>query len=156
MEGNFSKRRFASEVVIMLAVIFLYATFAQRADACGDQTVANLHVNGSSLVIGTVTFYNDETNLHIKFETAGDWIIKATHLDLAADVNAIPHTSKGNPEVGHFRYKSEPGLQKEHTFVSIYQMRVKYISKASKMPVDGWRECDNSGGGPGQEILFRQ
>jgi Ca-activated chloride channel family protein len=67
----------------------------------------------SAIDVGDVIIWNDEDFLYITYETTDDWYITETHLHVAASLEDIPQTKKGNPIPGHFDYKDyhHPSVQ---------------------------------------------
>jgi len=57
---------------------------------------------GQTINVGTVSVWNDDVNLYVKYKTTGGWEIAETHLHVALSKDGIPHTNKGNPIPGHF------------------------------------------------------
>lgn len=92
---------------------------------------------GQDIDVGNVSVWNDATNLYIKYETTGDWVMTETHLHVAKDVGDIPQTEAkekgknigGNPIPGHFAYSEEhdPAVT-EYTYT---------------IPLNGWVPGDN-------------
>ncbi len=62
---------------------------------------------GQDIDVGTVSVWNDNTNLYVKYETTGGWEMTETHLAIGNNVGDIPQTKKGNPIPGHFMYSTE-------------------------------------------------
>lgn len=61
----------------------------------------------TAIVVGTVSVWNDEVNLYVKYETTDGWEMTATHLEVALTEPVIPQNRKGNPKVGQFS-RNEP------------------------------------------------
>lgn len=76
----------------------------QATQACGDITTVTLYA-GQTIDAGTVTIWNDSTDLYVKFSTTGGWVMNETHVHVAATVDGIPQRN-GNPIPGQFAYKT--------------------------------------------------
>jgi len=68
---------------------------------------------GQDIPVGTVSVWNDGTNLYVKYQTTDDWVMTETHLHVATSEEDIPQTEAkgkskgndgGNPIPGHFTY----------------------------------------------------
>jgi len=57
---------------------------------------------GQNMDVGTITVWDDGTNLYVKYETRGDWMMTETHLAVVDDDGDFPTTKTGNPKVGYF------------------------------------------------------
>ena len=70
---------------------------------------------GQTIDVGTVEVWNDATNLYVKYQTTGDWVMTETHLAVATSLEGIPQTQAtgkgknigGNPIPGQFPYIHE-------------------------------------------------
>ena len=63
---------------------------------------------GQYIEVGTVTVSNDETLLSIAIDTSeGDWVLTETHVAVADNLEDLPQTGSGNPQVGHFDLSAE-------------------------------------------------
>ena len=71
----------------------------------GDVTSVRL-IAGRNTDIGTMSVWNDENNLYVKYRTSGDWRLVATHLAVEKNISAIPQNKPGNPKIGQFPFKS--------------------------------------------------
>jgi hypothetical protein len=69
---------------------------------------------GQTINVGSVTVWNDETNVYVSYQTTGSYLLKKTHLFVGA-CSAIPVNNSGNPRIGQYPYKTDHG-----TGVSIY------------------------------------
>ena len=63
------------------------------------------------ILVGTVSVWNDCTDLYVKYETTGGWEMTKTHLAVATSLDGIPQ-AKGNPIPGQFPYskKHDPAV----------------------------------------------
>jgi len=68
-----------------------------------DPFVTDL-IAGQTVDAGDVSVWNDGVHLYVKYETAGDWCLSTTNLDVATTLGEIPHTKKGLPIPGQFDY----------------------------------------------------
>lgn len=59
-------------------------------------------VAGQSADAGDVTVWGDGVNLYVKYEAADGCLLTETHLQVAAELDGIPQTRKGNPIPGQF------------------------------------------------------
>lgn len=57
------------------------------------------------LQVGHVMLWNDQTDLHVKYEILAPWSLLETHLDVETSVESIPQKN-GNPVSGRFLYRS--------------------------------------------------
>jgi len=95
------------QFVCSLGVIGALVAFAAPASAqvCGTATTTTLFA-GQTIVAGTVTVYNDASNIYIKYDTSAPWVISDTHAAVAATLDGIPQTKAGNPIPGRFAYSA--------------------------------------------------
>lgn len=73
------------------------------ASACGQASVVRL-LAGRTVEVGSVEVWNDAAELHVRYSTAGGWLISETHLAVATSLSGIPVNKSGNPLPGHFAY----------------------------------------------------
>lgn len=75
-------------------------------------------VAGQNIDVGTVTVWNDTTNLFVEYETTGGWFLSETHLAVETSYKEIPQNKAGNPIPGKFEYKTDhsPSI-KTYTYV---------------------------------------
>ena len=80
-------------------------------------TVTNL-IAGQHINVGTVTAWDDGAYLYVRYSTTDGWVLTETHLAVAASLDEIPQTKKGNPKVGKFSYRMmhDPAVSK-YTYV---------------------------------------
>ncbi len=62
---------------------------------------------GQHIDVGTVTVWDDGTDLYVEYETTDGWLMTETHLAVENGEANIPQTKKGNPIPGHFTYSME-------------------------------------------------
>jgi len=72
---------------------------------CGEPTEVILYA-GQTIESGTVTVWNDDTNLYVRFQTIDGWMMKETHLAVANSLEEIPMNGAGNPQIGLFPYQT--------------------------------------------------
>jgi hypothetical protein len=108
---------FKSVVLTLIVLLSLIAApaFAQSglvknevasitSQACGESTVVTLFA-GQHIDAGSVTVWNDVTNLYVRYEATGGWDLAETHLAVATSLDGIPQ-KRGNPAPGQFPYKT--------------------------------------------------
>lgn len=76
---------------------------------CGKPQVYDLWA-GKTIDVGSVTVWNDENNLYVKYDTTGDWWITDLHL-YVLDYEPMERLTPG-----HAPYKLEGALTQSHTF----------------------------------------
>ncbi len=89
-------------LISSLAVVPVQA--ASGGQPCGDITTVRL-LAGQTIDAGTVSVWNDATNLYVKFSTSGSWYLAETHVAVALSLSGIPQQN-GNPIPGRFPYKT--------------------------------------------------
>jgi len=96
-----------------MVVLVLALALPMAAPAAANATVVPKVVTllaGQDIEVGTVSVWNDNENLTVKYETIDGWMMTETHLHVADSVGAIPQTTgekkgkgpAGNPIPGHF------------------------------------------------------
>lgn len=63
---------------------------------------------GQSTNVGTVTVWNDETNLYVVYTTTGSYKLKKTHMFVGGCTD-IPVNNAGNPRIGLYPYQITHG-----------------------------------------------
>lgn len=63
---------------------------------------------GQTINVGTVTVWNDETNVYVHYLMTGDYKLKKTHLFVGA-CGGIPVNNSGNPRIGQYPYQTTHG-----------------------------------------------
>ena len=116
----------------MLALVLVMGLVAPMAAPAvahteADPAVITLYA-GQDIDVGTVSVWNDDTTLYVKYETTGDWVMTETHLAVAEELDDIPQTRKGNPIPGRFEYKME------------HDPAVQAFTYA--IPLGTWESCD--------------
>lgn len=103
--------------VLVLSSVFVGGTKPVAAiQACGDITTVTL-VAGQHIESGTVTVWNDATNLYVKYATTGGWYLAETHVAVATTLDGIPQKN-GNAAPGQFPYKTiHDPVVTEYTYV---------------------------------------
>jgi hypothetical protein len=79
---------------------------------------------GQSVNTGTVTIWNDATNVYVAYQMDGNYQIKKTHLYVGS-CNTIPVNGAGNPRIGLYPYYADHG-----TGVAVYV----YVIPRSSLP----------------------
>jgi hypothetical protein len=94
-------------VYLLIAVSLMLALVpaAVSADTEEDPMEVDL-LAGQTMDVGDVKVWNDGDYLYVEYETSG-WCLTETHLHVAASLNGIPQTKKGNPIPGQFEYSME-------------------------------------------------
>jgi hypothetical protein len=90
-------------VVLFLALAASPA--AAQSEPCGDPLEATL-LAGQHIPAGTLTIWNDETTLYVRYSAFPGFSLAETHLAAAQDLSGIPQTKKGNPIPGRFPFKA--------------------------------------------------
>lgn len=89
------------------------------------QPVETAIMAGQSTNVGTVTVWNDGTNVYVHYQTTGDYRLKKTHLYVGA-CSAIPVNNSGNPRIGLYPYQTAHGTTGVQSFT--------YTIPASSLP----------------------
>lgn len=89
----------------MVSVVWAQPQTAVTTYNCGTPTQVILYA-GQTTNAGSVTVWNDQTNLYVRYQTTGGWVMTESHLAVATTLAGIPQTSTGNPRVGNFPYKT--------------------------------------------------
>jgi hypothetical protein len=63
---------------------------------------------GQTTNTGSVTVWNDETNVYVAYQTTGNYRVKKTHLFIGA-CNTIPVNNSGNPRIGNYPFQANHG-----------------------------------------------
>lgn len=114
---------------------------------------------GQTTDVGTVTVWNDETNVYVHYQTSGDYKLKRTHLYVGA-CNAIPTNNSGNPRIGQYPYQTSHGT----TGVSSYTYTISRSNLSGCVCVSAHAEVvaynssgqqifNETGWGQGQQIV---
>jgi hypothetical protein len=95
------------QFVCSLAVASALFAVASPASAqvCGTPTTSTLFA-GQTIVAGTVTVFNDASNIYVRYDTNVPWVISDAHAAVAATLDGIPQTKSGNPIPGRFAYSA--------------------------------------------------
>ncbi len=75
-------------------------------EPCGDPQVVALYA-GQFIDIGTVTTTLEDGTLCVDIQTTGNWVLVETHVAIGPDLDSLPQTGSGNPQVGHFLFQTE-------------------------------------------------
>jgi len=60
---------------------------------------------GQSINVGTVTVWNDATNLYVAYQLDGNYQLKTTHMYVGS-CSTIPVNGAGNPRIGLYPYQT--------------------------------------------------
>jgi hypothetical protein len=63
---------------------------------------------GQSINVGTVTVWNDETNVYVAYTVTGNYKLNKTHLFVGGCTD-IPVNNAGNPRIGLYPYQTTHG-----------------------------------------------
>jgi len=94
--------------------------------ACGATTTVNL-VNAGGSVLGTVSAWNDDVDLHVTFNVSRRTLsMRESHLQPVTSVGGIPVNSGGNPQLGQFIYSTShnPAVQSYEYVTSLASVGV--------------------------------
>lgn len=97
-------RQFVCRLVITSA-LWAVTTPAWALDICGAPQTSTLFA-GQTIVAGTVTVFNDASNIYVQYQTNYPWVISDAHAAVAATLDGIPQTKTGNPIPGRFAYSA--------------------------------------------------
>ncbi len=97
---------FALVVLVMLSIISVLMSTGMAEAECDTPVDVPLY-GGQVIEVGTVSIWNDETFLYVRYSTAGGWGLSETHLSVADTLDGIPQTKSGNPIPGKFQYKAD-------------------------------------------------
>lgn len=97
-------RSLRQAVVGALAIGSLFAASAS-AQVCGTPTTTPL-IAGQNMTAGTVSVYNDATNIYVQYSLESPWLISDAHVAVATTLAGIPQTKTGNPIPGRFAYSA--------------------------------------------------
>lgn len=109
--------------------------------------------------MGTVTVWNDETNIYVHYQTTGDYRLKKTHLYVGS-CTGIPTNNAGNPRIGQYPYQTTHGT----TGVSAYTYTIprgtssgcRCVSAHAEIVAynsSGQQVYNQTGWGQGQQIV---
>jgi hypothetical protein len=104
-----------SRVITLLLSLILFTSVIMTPMVQANTVDAPFHVSlvagggneKSAMCAGHVRVWNNCSYLIIKFVGYDGWLLTETHLHIAASMEEIPQTSKGNPIPGQFDYKNE-------------------------------------------------
>jgi hypothetical protein len=89
----------------LFACAVLATTSPAWAQVCGTPQTTTLFA-GQTMVAGTVTIYNDASNIYVQYQTTDPWVISDAHAAVAGTLAGIPQTKAGNPIPGRFPYSA--------------------------------------------------
>lgn len=107
---------------------------------CGvPLSVPLLRNSEKKLVTGSVAVANNETTLFVTYTTPGNWTLVKTDLIVASSLAGIPVTSKGNPKVDQFPYRST------HSGISTYTYEIPLDGLGSSLYISAHAEVHRGG-----------
>ncbi len=77
-----------------------------HAQVCQNSQQTVTLFAGQTINAGTVTVFNQGTQLFVRYQLAGDWTLDEAHLAVATSLGGIPQTKSGNPKPGKFPYSA--------------------------------------------------
>jgi len=92
-----------TQIALSIIAILVFAAPGAFAHTQQNPYQAKL-LAGQAIGAGNVLVWNDAQNLYVSYRTADCWALGETHVAVAASLEGIPQTSKGNPKVGQFQY----------------------------------------------------
>jgi len=101
------KRKLGAILLVVALALALVLPAAPAAAHTEEEPQVVTLFAGQDIDVGTVSVWNDGTDLYVKYQTTGDWVITETHLEVVTDPDDFPQTKKGNPIPGHFTYSME-------------------------------------------------
>jgi hypothetical protein len=90
--------------LVVTSALFAVTTPAS-AQVCGTPRASTLFA-GQTIVAGTVTIFNDASNIYVQYQANFPWVISDAHAAVAATLDGIPQTKTGNPIPGRFAYSA--------------------------------------------------
>lgn len=86
----------------------IYGTYEWSGDGvpCGEEMSVTL-IAGQNYDIGTAVITLEDGELCIELNTVDGWVMTETHVAVAPDLDSIPQTGSGNPQVGKFYFNTE-------------------------------------------------
>lgn len=99
-------------ILVLIAVLLLSTAATVKAHTEGSPFVTNLIADGgggTGIDVGDVKVWNDNENLYVTYViTSPGWELTETNLSVATSLEGIPHSTSGNPNIGHFQYSEPP------------------------------------------------
>ncbi|MBW6516004.1 MAG: hypothetical protein K0B81_05230 [Candidatus Cloacimonetes bacterium] len=77
--------------------------FPYSVNSYGESTYYPIYA-GQHILVGQLEISNDADYLYVSFHMDHPWVMMLSHIHIAADINGIPKTPKGNPIPGQFAY----------------------------------------------------
>ena len=136
-------RRIGAILSAVSLVLAMSVAPVAAADAPADAQVQTLYA-GKTTAVGTVTVWNDETTLYVKYETTGGWLLTETHVHVDTAFGQLPQNKQKNPEPGHFRDGAfyEPPVAEDTFQFALAQFDASQLYIAAHAVVVG-PDCDN-------------
>jgi hypothetical protein len=109
----------ANKILIIITAIALLTLTVTPVFANGDDHdyISGLVTGRKHIEIGLVYVDRVGDELVITYETDEGWYLVETHLIVAASLEEIPQTKKGNPKIGHFPYANEHNMATMFTYI---------------------------------------
>ncbi|MGE3511246.1 MAG: hypothetical protein AB7N65_20425 [Vicinamibacterales bacterium] len=98
-------RTLRRSVVLMVVVGCAASAGPARAAVCGTPLSYGL-IAGQHFTAGTISVYNDATNIYVKYDAVAPWLVSDAHVAVANALAGIPQTKTGNPIPGRFAYSA--------------------------------------------------
>jgi hypothetical protein len=105
-------KKFVYSVLAVLIVSILLVPIGVLAHTAANPFVTDL-IAGQNIDAGSVSVWNDDTTLYVKFQGEDGWLITETHVAVEVDLEDIPTNGAENPKIGKFEFASEhqPGVE---------------------------------------------
>ena len=87
--------------------------------------------------IGEVRLVNDGENIYIQVVTNDPWRIGVTHLDVAENLDDIPHNKSWNPKIGQFAYDTDDYVSLGEFTEGIETLYVALHAEVQKLDENG-------------------
>lgn len=99
------KNGLRSGVMGILVLASVAMASPAQAQVCGTVASTAL-IAGQHFDAGTVSVYNDATNIYVTYNTVSPWVLSDVHVSAATTLAGIPQTKAGNPIPGRFAYSA--------------------------------------------------
>jgi hypothetical protein len=84
----------------------VFNSFGGDTIPCGEPVEITLWA-GQDIDVGSVMVSIDGGTLCVAIQTTGGWVLTETHVAVATELDSIPQTGSGNPQVGQFLFQTE-------------------------------------------------
>lgn len=99
------KQQCARLLVGVCALSAIAMATPAAAQVCGSPATTSL-IAGQHFTAGTISIYNDATNIYVTYTTNAPWVMSDAHVAIANALAGIPQTRAGNPIPGRFAYSA--------------------------------------------------